>query len=103
MEKFDTQALEDQIKLKIGLKDMDTQTKDNKLFPAALYTSKANKFKKVELENLKGLKSSASTVGKLDFATGRSLIMLTIIDIKNEQLKCRLLYEWKNIFRALSL
>lgn len=90
LEKLDNKTINDQVKLKIGSDVKDAKSENLYALPAALYTTRMRPNKRIELENLKGLKlSTSSSIGKSS--------------IKDKQLKCRLLYEWKNVFRALTL
>lgn len=75
-----------------------------KPLPAMLYNSKTNKKAFGAFDQLRGLSNSeAMSVKSINFLLGNYYSLFTTLDSKNDQLKTRLRYEWKNIFRALSL
>jgi len=85
IDKLEDHITVEPITLKIDNNEQNVQKVQPDVMPAPLFQRKRNKIIKFGAENLKGLKSEADTVSRLDFIT----------DAKNEQLKWRLLYEWK--------
>lgn len=92
------------IKLNLGEVEQKPGNDNLKPLPAFLYNSKTNKKAFGMFDQLRGLANSeAMTVKTMNFLSGTYLYLVIILDPKNDQLKTRLRYEWKNIFRALSL